>query len=79
MSAGIQPFSKFKNHHPPAISVVTFSADVAQLYRGAKETDPEAMDNVEELSEHFDENSGFAIVINGHSLLHCLTPELESR
>lgn len=68
---------KLKNHQPPAISVVTFSADVAQLYRGDK--DPERLENLEELNAHFDENSGFAIVINGHSLTHCLAPELESR
>lgn len=79
VSAGM-PFTKLKHHHPPAISVVTFSADVAQLYRGVD--DPErAEENFEELSENsnFDENSGFAIVINGHSLHHCLAPELEAR
>jgi len=26
-----------------------------------------------------DENTGFAIVINGHSLVHCLTSKLEDR
>lgn len=76
MSAGMAP-PKLKNHYPPAISVVTFSADVAQLYRG--QTDPEKMEDFEELSTAIDENSGFAIVINGHSLIHCLTPELEMR
>lgn len=70
------PHSKEKN--PPAVSVVTFSADVATLYREQK--DPEKMENLEEeLSGDFDENSGFAIIINGHSLIHCLTPELEAR
>lgn len=70
--------NKLKNVHPPAVSVVTFSADVATLYRDKK--DPEKMDELEEeLSAEFDENSGFAIVINGHSLVHCLTPELEPR
>lgn len=52
------------------------SADVAQLYRGEK--DPEKLESFEEASD-FDETSGFAIVINGHSLVHCLTPELETR
>lgn len=75
MSAGVAP-PKSKNH-PPAISVVTFSADVAQLYLG--QNDPEKMENFEELSTTIDENSGFAVVINGHSLIHCLTPELEMR
>lgn len=57
--------------------MVTFSADVATLYR---EKDPEKLDEVEEeLNTDLDENSGFAIIINGHSLSHCLSPELESR
>lgn len=80
MSAGgDKPLSKFKNTNPPAVSVVTFSEDVAQLYRTENtSTDPESMGNdLEEISREFDENSGFAIVINGHSLVHCLTPELE--
>lgn len=77
ISAGGQ-LGKLKNHHPPAVSVVTFSADVATLYREQK--DPEKMENLEEeLSGDLDENSGFAIIINGHSLIHCLTPELETR
>lgn len=77
MSAGAK-LSKIKNHYPPAVSVVTFSADVATLYREQK--DPEKLENFEEeLSGDFDENSGFAIIINGHSLVHCLTPELETR
>lgn len=70
--------NKLKNVHAPAVSVVTFSADVATLYREQK--DPEKVDELEEqLSDEFDENSGFAIVVNGHSLVHCLTPELEPR
>lgn len=56
--------------------LIDFSADVAQLYRGIN--DPERMESFEEISD-IDENSGFAIVINGHSLVHCLMPELEPR
>lgn len=26
-----------------------------------------------------DENTGFAMVVNGHSLVHCLTPQLEEK
>lgn len=76
-SAG--PLNKLKNVHAPAVSVVTFSADVATLYREQK--DPEKMNEHEDeqLSAEFDENSGFAIVVNGHSLVHCLAPELEPR
>lgn len=77
ISAGGQ-LAKLKNSHPPAVSVVTFSADVATLYR--EQEDPEKLGSLEEeLSRDFDENSGFAIIINGHSLIHCLTPELETR
>lgn len=77
ISAGGQ-LAKLKNNHPPAVSVVTFSADVATLYR--EQRDPEKLEELaEELSGDFDENSGFAIIINGHSLIHCLTPELETR
>lgn len=79
MSADNRPITKIKNYHPPAISVVTFSADVAQLYRSTHK-DPESVaDDIDEVSREFDENSGFAIVINGHSLIHCLTPELEMK
>lgn len=60
-------------------SFQNFSADVAQLYNGQK--DPEQLEKMESIDEslEIDENSGFAIVINGHSLVHCLTPELEPR
>lgn len=57
---------------------MTFSADVAQLYQTRNNSDPEALANdLEEISQEFEDSSGFAIVINGHSLVHCLTPELE--
>jgi len=26
-----------------------------------------------------DESTGFALVVNGHSLVHCLSPELETK
>lgn len=78
MSAGGYMNKMRGQQHPPAISVVTFSADVATLYRQQK--DPEKLENLdEEISSDFDENSGFAIIINGHSLHHCLSPELENR
>ncbi|XP_048524345.1 probable phospholipid-transporting ATPase IM isoform X2 [Dendroctonus ponderosae] len=49
---------------PPAVSVVTFSTELE--YLGGIE-DPQ----VEETTV------GFAIVINGHSLVHCLHPQME--
>ncbi|XP_050303253.1 probable phospholipid-transporting ATPase IM isoform X2 [Anthonomus grandis grandis] len=49
---------------PPAVSVVTFSTELEYL-GGIEES------HVEETS------AGFAIVVNGHSLVHCLHPQLE--
>ncbi|XP_066246628.1 probable phospholipid-transporting ATPase IM isoform X2 [Euwallacea similis] len=49
---------------PPAISVVTFSTELE--YLGGIE------------DSHVEESSaGFAIVVNGHSLVHCLHPQME--
>jgi phospholipid-translocating ATPase len=50
---------------PPAVSVVTFSTELE--YHGGSLEDT----TVEETS------AGFAIIINGHSLVHCLHPQLE--
>lgn len=35
--------------------------------------------NVKQFNSDVDENTGFAIVINGHSLVHCLSAELENK
>ncbi|XP_022213427.2 probable phospholipid-transporting ATPase IM isoform X6 [Drosophila obscura] len=57
---------------PPAISVVTFSAECNDLFGDEKRSlDGGAASIV------IDENTGFALVVNGHSLVHCLSPELE--
>ncbi|XP_055690587.1 phospholipid-transporting ATPase ID isoform X4 [Lutzomyia longipalpis] len=63
------------NAAPPAISVVTFSAECDQIFDGGEKgaTGPSAT------ATDVEENTGFAIVINGHSLVHCLSPELEDR
>ncbi|XP_071051029.1 probable phospholipid-transporting ATPase IM isoform X2 [Onthophagus taurus] len=50
--------------HAPAVSVVTFSTELE--YRSG------TPDNKTE-----DSGAGFAIVVNGHSLVHCLHPQLE--
>uniref|UniRef100_T1PJK4 Phospholipid-transporting ATPase n=1 Tax=Musca domestica TaxID=7370 RepID=T1PJK4_MUSDO len=63
---------------PPAISVVTFSAETNELY-DTLEKGGSAARNALRDDEIVEENTGFAIVINGHSLVHCLSPELESR
>ncbi|BFF89897.1 probable phospholipid-transporting ATPase IM [Drosophila madeirensis] len=57
---------------PPAISVVTFSAECNDLFGDEKRSlDGGAASIV------IDETTGFALVVNGHSLVHCLSPELE--
>ncbi|XP_065363249.1 phospholipid-transporting ATPase ID isoform X2 [Calliphora vicina] len=63
---------------PPAISVVTFSAETNELY-DTLEKGGSAARNVLRDDEIVEENTGFAIVINGHSLVHCLSPELETK
>ncbi|CAD7087029.1 unnamed protein product [Hermetia illucens] len=82
------PVQTGRNHPaPPAISVVTFrwdsikqnkgepdSAECNQLFEGSEKN---SKDNSH--SNDLEDNSGFAIVINGHSLVYCLTPELENR
>lgn len=35
--------------------------------------------NAENADVGADEGNGFAIVVNGHSLVHCLHPQLEQR
>ncbi|XP_026463046.1 phospholipid-transporting ATPase ID isoform X2 [Ctenocephalides felis] len=57
---------------PPAISVVTFSTDTD--YEGATAGGATSAHN-----NSSEESSEFAIVINGHSLVHCLDPSLEKR
>ncbi|XP_030081762.1 phospholipid-transporting ATPase ID isoform X7 [Drosophila hydei] len=75
---------------PPAISVVTFRWDAKiKDNKGGPDSaecndifgDPEKnMDGRRSApSVIVDENTGFALVVNGHSLVHCLSPELESK
>nr|XP_036221237.1 phospholipid-transporting ATPase ID isoform X7 [Bactrocera oleae] len=61
----------------PAISVVTFSAECNELYDNIEKGE----DGTSALhpDEIIEENTGFAIVVNGHSLVYCLSPELESK
>uniref|UniRef100_W8BEM1 Phospholipid-transporting ATPase n=1 Tax=Ceratitis capitata TaxID=7213 RepID=W8BEM1_CERCA len=76
----------------PAISVVTFRWDDDKIKHNKGEPDSaecnELYDNLEKGEEGattlrpdeiIEENTGFAIVVNGHSLVHCLSPELESK
>ncbi|KAH8387683.1 hypothetical protein KR093_008802, partial [Drosophila rubida] len=75
---------------PPAISVVTFrwdakikdnkggpdSAECNDLFGDAEKSDDGRRTTP---SVVVDETTGFALVVNGHSLVHCLSPELESK
>ncbi|XP_045484155.1 probable phospholipid-transporting ATPase IM isoform X2 [Pieris rapae] len=54
----------------PAVSVVTFSNEYASG-GGPYSADTHEHNN--------DDSNGFAIVINGHSLVHCLHPKLEEK
>ncbi|XP_076258648.1 ATPase phospholipid transporting 8B isoform X2 [Rhynchophorus ferrugineus] len=62
--ASVGPTSHGTGSGPPAVSVVTFSTELE--YLGGIEEPP-----MEE------SNAGFAIVVNGHSLVHCLHPQME--
>ncbi|XP_068154378.1 phospholipid-transporting ATPase ID isoform X6 [Drosophila tropicalis] len=74
---------------PPAISVVTFRwDDKIKDNKGGPDSaecndvfgDPEkSEDGRTPSSIVVDESTGFALVVNGHSLVHCLSPELESK
>ncbi|KAH8268546.1 hypothetical protein KR026_008519 [Drosophila bipectinata] len=73
---------------PPAISVVTFrwddkikdnkggpdSAECNDLFGDEKKSEGGGTASI-----MIDENTGFALVVNGHSLVHCLSPELENK
>ncbi|KAH8288513.1 hypothetical protein KR054_004161 [Drosophila jambulina] len=73
---------------PPAISVVTFrwddkikdnkggpdSAECNNLFGDEKKSEDGGAASIV-----VDENTGFALVVNGHSLVHCLSPELETK
>ncbi|XP_043864362.1 phospholipid-transporting ATPase ID isoform X6 [Drosophila mojavensis] len=75
---------------PPAISVVTFRWDAKiKDNKGGPDSaecndifgDPEKNSDGRRTAPSVivDENTGFALVVNGHSLVHCLSPELESK
>ncbi|XP_017962613.1 phospholipid-transporting ATPase ID isoform X4 [Drosophila navojoa] len=75
---------------PPAISVVTFRWDAKiKDNKGGPDSaecndifgDPEKNSEGRRTAPSViaDENTGFALVVNGHSLVHCLSPELESK
>ncbi|XP_055538978.1 phospholipid-transporting ATPase ID isoform X3 [Wyeomyia smithii] len=84
------PMIEIQNSSPPSVSVVTFRWDNRHKYTSIGGSE-EASDSVNcsnysdtvgkpdtSLTE-LEEGSGVALVINGHSLEHCLTSELESK
>nr|NP_001287295.1 ATPase 8B, isoform G [Drosophila melanogaster]AHN57294.1 ATPase 8B, isoform G [Drosophila melanogaster] len=73
---------------PPAISVVTFRWDEKNKdNKGGPDSaecnnlfgDEKGSEDGGTASIVVDENTGFALVVNGHSLVHCLSPELENK
>ncbi|CAH1637369.1 unnamed protein product [Spodoptera littoralis] len=77
----------------PAVSVVTFRKNgnsylVSNNHQVHKWNEPDCYSNEyvsggapysADSHEHNDDTNGFAIVINGHSLVHCLHPKLEEK
>ncbi|XP_052890781.1 phospholipid-transporting ATPase ID isoform X2 [Anopheles moucheti] len=70
-SSSSGPMVDIQNTSPPSVSVVTFSVNCSNYSEGFEKGEPTLTD--------IDENTGVALVINGHSLVHCLTSELESK
>ncbi|CAG9815317.1 unnamed protein product [Phaedon cochleariae] len=62
--------------NPPAVSVVTFRWDEGDVERSRSSTELEYLDSTD-LQPHKSDDPGFAIVVNGNSLVHCLHPQLE--
>lgn len=54
------------------------SADIDQIYENEKDPEKPNIENGA-AAEDVEENTGFAIVVNGHSLVYCLSSELENR
>ncbi|XP_058452757.1 phospholipid-transporting ATPase ID isoform X3 [Malaya genurostris] len=84
------PIIEIQNSSPPSVSVVTFRWDNRHRYTSIGGSE-EASDSVNasnysdtvtkpdsSLTDQ-DEGAGVALVINGHSLEHCLTSELETK
>jgi magnesium-transporting ATPase (P-type) len=65
---------------PPAISIVTFSSETEKMFENNNSRQGQKLsNNSKEDSIEYEENSGFAIVVNGHSLVHCLAGDLEQK
>ncbi|KAJ8918051.1 hypothetical protein NQ315_011507 [Exocentrus adspersus] len=64
--------------NPPAVSVVTFrwDDDIDRCENTRASTELEYHNGIEEAPAE-ESTAGFAIIINGHSLVHCLHPQME--
>ncbi|XP_022824851.1 phospholipid-transporting ATPase ID [Spodoptera litura] len=63
----------------PAVSVVTFRWGQYSRTHCSNEYVSGGAPYSADSHEHNDDTNGFAIVINGHSLVHCLHPKLEEK
>ncbi|XP_046966409.1 probable phospholipid-transporting ATPase IM isoform X1 [Vanessa cardui] len=63
----------------PAVSVVTFRWEHNTLAHDSNEYASGGAAHAPDSHEHGDDSNGFAIVVNGHSLVHCLHPKLEEK
>ncbi|KAL7021489.1 hypothetical protein ACKWTF_011893 [Chironomus riparius] len=61
---------------PPAISIVTFSSEANNIF---EDNQPNAGQSSIPTPPDNEEGAGFAIVVNGHSLVHCLSIDLEQK
>ncbi|XP_029726646.2 phospholipid-transporting ATPase ID isoform X2 [Aedes albopictus] len=66
------PMIEIQNSSPPSVSVVTFSVNCSNYTDGLTGKTDTSMSDL-------DEGAGVALVINGHSLVHCLQPDMESK
>ncbi|XP_021708878.1 phospholipid-transporting ATPase ID isoform X6 [Aedes aegypti] len=84
------PMIEIQNSSPPSVSVVTFRWDNRHKYTSIGGSE-EASDSVncsnytdglgktDTSMSDLEEGAGVALVINGHSLVHCLQPDMESK
>ncbi|CRK86707.1 CLUMA_CG000540, isoform A [Clunio marinus] len=73
----------YKVQTAPAISIVTFSSEVEKIFEnsetGKREQTVSGANVLAKEPPEIEDASGFAIVINGHSLVHCLAVDMEQK
>ncbi|EAT43035.1 AAEL005495-PA, partial [Aedes aegypti] len=81
------PMIEIQNSSPPSVSVVTFRWDNRHKYTsigGSEEAVncsnyTDGLGKTDTSMSDLEEGAGVALVINGHSLVHCLQPDMESK